>query len=160
MKVLSTYTVKGEGTIIVVDNCPPEVRLGDVVTNGTREWIIIGADSVIPPKSHHYETGLALKEVGGGALIQAYPDEGEELTVKKLPLMEREVGRCTLGELVEVLGRASKEQQDLAVVLKDLVKAIMHLEMNINSKHQNVRMKAIKDVRETFNRIPPKWLHQ
>jgi hypothetical protein len=152
MIVEKIYQVEG-GTIVVVDNLPSEVRLGDIITNGEHEWFVVGAEGVSP----EHETGLALKEVSANNI---YPTAGEKLTLKPRPILDQELGRITVRNFIEIQERLSKERQDLATILKDLDKAIMHLELELIDSTPSSRMEAFKLLRETFNAIPPKWFHR
>ncbi len=83
------------------------------------------------------------------------PDEGN------LALLDQEVGRVTLRNFLDILGRESKERIELAGVLRDLNKAIDGVECSneADDSRAEKRMAALKNLRDTFNRIPPKWFH-
>jgi ElaB/YqjD/DUF883 family membrane-anchored ribosome-binding protein len=57
-----------------------------------------------------------------------------------------------------VLGRESKERTELAGILRDLNKAIDAMESCMHGT-MDTSMTKLKNLRETFNRIPPKWFH-
>lgn len=152
MRVIHVYSVKGRGPIAVVDLLLPGLRLNDILSDGKRSWILTGIESARDGGN----PGLLLKEVEEGA-IRTHPEKGAELTLKPPPLMKQKVGNLTVEEAIEVFRKSVKERSELAGHLKRLQSAIMHLELHMD---KDDRMQAFKDLRETFNRIPPKWLHK
>jgi len=76
-------------------------------------------------------------------------------------LLDREVGKVTLREFLDALGRESVERRELSGVLRDLNRAIDRMECanEADDSRAEKRMSALKNLRETFNRIPPKWFH-
>lgn len=71
-------------------------------------------------------------------------------------LLDQEVGKVTLRDFLDVLGRNSKERVELAGILRDLNGAIDGVECTL---YRPEATKKLKHLRETFNRIPPKWFH-
>lgn len=73
-------------------------------------------------------------------------------------ILDQEVSKVTLRDLLDALGKESKERSELAGVLRDLNKAIDGMELNMHGSGDKM-MSKLKDVREAFNRIPPKWFY-
>lgn len=73
-------------------------------------------------------------------------------------LLNQEVGKVTLRDFLDVLGRESKERVELAGILRDINTAINELELNMHGKGDQM-MTRLKRLRDAFNRIPPRWFH-
>lgn len=72
-------------------------------------------------------------------------------------LLDMTVANITVRDAIEVFISQSAERIELADVLRALDKALMKLELHL---HQDGRQSAFKELRETFNRIKPKWFHK
>lgn len=77
---------------------------------------------------------------------------------KESSLLDQEVGKVTLRDLLDVLARESAERVILAKDLQELNAAINELELNMHGAGDKM-MAKLKKLRDAFNRIPPKWFH-
>jgi hypothetical protein len=80
------------------------------------------------------------------------------------PLLDQPVGRVTLRDFLNMLARHNAEEAELAKTLRGLNTAINALETTISPNpggkpEAERQMARLKNLRETFNRIAPKWFH-
>jgi hypothetical protein len=151
MRVKSVHSRKGApGHIVVIEDLPRSLEPGDSLTCGDKKWMVSNIEY------GHGPPALILCSGTG------YPEVDDELTWEAPELLDRPLKAITLRQLLEAMEKRSKERQELVDILKDLSHAINHLELRLSSDDASVyqRMNAFKKMRETFNRIPPKWLHR
>lgn len=105
--------------------------------------------------------GLSEEDAAIIGKVGDYAYEQELKAIKERSLLQQEVGKITLGEFLDALGRESKERVELAGILRNLSRAIDGMELSnvADDSRAEKRMAALKNLRETFNRIPPKWFH-
>jgi hypothetical protein len=153
MKVKDVHTIKGRGTVVVVDELPGNVGVGDDLVCGKYGWRIRGIEW----------GGTSRPRVNAGLILNGHvadmPEEGDELKHKPRELLDEKLGAITLRQLLEALERQSAERQELATILKDLNRAIDSLERGVGGDNPNL-MALFKQMREAFNAIPPKWFHR
>lgn len=80
------------------------------------------------------------------------------MVIKVKGILDEMVGKITLGEFLDVLGRESKERMELAGVLRSINTALDTLELDLHGRGDQT-MTKLKNLRDAFNRIPPKWFH-
>lgn len=159
MRVKANMAVKGRGIVTVVeDTLQQQTQVGDVLTDGTCEWEVTGAE-LAGLRRVQDEVTLHLRGVNNTDR-ESFPDVNTELSVKPKPLLDQKIADLTVREAIEIVVKQSDERVDLAVTLKKLGTALTHLELRIGDDDEHARMDAFKHLRETFNEIPPKWFHR
>ena len=73
-------------------------------------------------------------------------------------LLAKPLGSLTLGQFFDAWNREQKDQVALTRTLRDLSKALDRMETVIPNEKTD-QVEALKQLRETFNRISPKWFH-
>lgn len=145
MRVKSVHHRHGApGSIVVVEDIPRSVQPGDTLRCGEREWYIVNVEY------GHGPPALILKG-------RPFPEEGDKLEWDPPDLLDRPLKALTVREAIEILAHESKERQELSKLLKAMQHALNVHEMAINTDN---RMNTFKLLRETFNKIPPKWFHK
>ncbi len=163
MKVKQQFDIKGRGTIIVVEDFPRTVCVGDKVYRGKKSWTIKGCELGGVGK----DVGLLLSGPMGGL-----PIEGDKLHTQPDTVLDMELGRITLRQFLEVWAKDQKDRVELAGILQKVSVAINVLETKLthigvivpgaeeNRRTVSDRKAAFKELREAFNKIPPKWFHR
>lgn len=157
MKVWDVIDIKGRGTVTVVTFYHSEkiVKVGDILTDGKGDWRVTGVELSSPTK-HPNDVGLILNRIDG----IGPPDKSTELVVKRVPLLDQELGRVTLRQFLDVWAKDQKDRVELAGELQKLGNAINMMELSVHHEAADVRMQALKGLREAYNRISPKWFHR
>jgi len=156
MKVQDVIDIKGRGTVVVVEFIQGDkiVKVGDILTDGKGDWRITGVELSSPIHSRD-DVGLILNRIDG----IGPPDKGAELALKPVPLLDQELGRVTLRQFLDAFAKDQADRVELAGALQKLGHAVNHLELVLDKEH-DVRHAGLKQMREAFNCISPKWFHR
>ena len=152
MKVTAIRHIKGRGHLIVVDELPGNIKPKDILVTGNGgQWRIC---SIELQGGRHPRIGACLALNGH---VDDLPLEGNVLSLKPREVLKEKLSAITVEEFLEVWTKDQKDRVELAGVLKELNQTIDALEIGIGGTRE---MGLFKQMREAFNKIPPKWFHR
>lgn len=145
MKIKTSRLIKGQGVLVGFESLDEDIGLGDTLVHEELAWRVIDVQRKV---------GKLLLDGKGGI-----PAPGLEVRVVKPDLLDQPLKSITLRQFLDVWAKDQKDRMELADALRVLNKAIDRLELNMHGDG-DAMMSNLKNVREAFNAIPPKWFHR